>query len=52
VLVGEELKGPVDTFEDALRAVWRRFGLGPLYVKQLLAEELAAETGGDTLCQS
>jgi hypothetical protein len=25
-------------FEDALRAGWRRFGLGPLYVKQILKE--------------
>jgi uncharacterized protein (DUF433 family) len=39
VLVGEEVEGPVDTFGDALRAGWRRFGLGPLYVKQVLAEE-------------
>jgi len=39
VLVGEDLEGPVDTFENALRAGWQRFGLGPLYVKQLLAEE-------------
>jgi hypothetical protein len=41
VLVGDEIEGPVDTFEEALRAGWRRFGLGPLYVKQLLAEEQA-----------
>jgi hypothetical protein len=38
VLVGEELEGPVDTYEDALRVGWRRFGLGPLYVKQVLPQ--------------
>src|SRR4051794_101246 len=38
VLVGDDLEGPVNTFEDALNAGWRRFGLGPLYVKQVLSE--------------
>lgn len=41
VLVGDEPEGPVDTFEEALRAGWRRFGLGPLYVKQIVAEDPA-----------
>jgi hypothetical protein len=52
VLVGEDLEGPVDTFEDALRAGWRRFGLGPLYIKQILAAEPAAEAVGDPSCRS
>ena len=51
VLVGEDLEGPVDTFEDALRAGWQRFGLGPLYVKHVLAEEPDSHTAGDTSCR-
>jgi hypothetical protein len=43
VLVGDEIEGPFDTFEEALRAGWQRFGLGPLYVKQIGAEEPADE---------
>jgi hypothetical protein len=52
VLVGEEIEGPVDTFEDALRAGWRRFGLGPLYVQQVLADDLAPAAAGDPSCRS
>lgn len=52
VLVGDEIEGPVDTFEEALSAGWRRFGLGPLYVKQIVAEEPAVEAVGDSSCQS
>jgi hypothetical protein len=52
VLVGDDIEGPVDTFEEALRAGWRRFGLGPLYVKQILAEEPTIEAVGDASCQS
>ena len=44
VLVGDELEGPVDTFEEALRVGWHRFGLGPLYVKQIVAEAPDGET--------
>ncbi len=39
VIVGDEVVGPVESFEEALRAGYRRFGLGPLYIKQILAEE-------------
>jgi hypothetical protein len=52
VLVGDEVEGPVDTLEEALRAGWRRFGLGPLYVQQIGAEEPAAEAVGDPSCRS
>jgi hypothetical protein len=38
-IVGEEVIGPFEDMEEAVRAGWRRFGLGPLYVKQLLAQE-------------
>ena len=43
VIVGEEMVGPVDAFGDALQAGYRRFGPGPLYVKQVLAEEPVAQ---------
>src|SRR5947209_160237 len=39
VVVGEEVEGPVETFTDAVEAGYRRFGPGPLYVRQVLAEE-------------
>src|SRR5262249_13917413 len=38
-IVGEEVIGPLDDMEEAVRAGYRRFGLGPLYVKQILAQE-------------
>jgi hypothetical protein len=47
VLVAEELVGPVDTYGDALRAGYRRFGKGPLFVKRVLAEEPVAEISRD-----
>lgn len=52
VLVGEELEGPVDTLDEALRAGWRRFGRGPLYVKQVVAEDPAFESVGESACRS
>jgi hypothetical protein len=33
VIVGNEVEGPVDTFREALRSGYRRFGLGPLFVR-------------------
>lgn len=39
VIVGDELVGPLETDEEAERAGYARFGLGPLYIKQILAEE-------------
>jgi hypothetical protein len=47
VLVGDDVEGPFDTFGDALRAGYRRFGLGPLFVKQVLALDPVAETSRD-----
>ena len=52
VLVGDELEGPVDMFEEALRVGWHRFGLGPLYVKQVVAEEPGVEGVGQVSCRS
>jgi hypothetical protein len=43
VLVGEELAGPVATYEAAIREGYRRFGRGPLYVKQVLEVDPVAE---------
>jgi hypothetical protein len=52
VLVGDELVGPVATYGEALRAGYRRFGRGPLYVKRVLAEEPVDEVSRDiTLCR-
>jgi len=39
VIVGDELVGPLETDEEAERVGYARFGLGPLYIKQVLAEE-------------
>jgi hypothetical protein len=47
VFVGEEMVGPVATYGEALRAGYRRFGRGPLYVKRVLAQEPVAEVSRD-----
>jgi hypothetical protein len=53
VIVGDEVEGPVDTFREALRAGYRRFGLGPLFVKQLLTIEPSVEVTRDIMpCRS
>jgi hypothetical protein len=53
VIVGEEAEGPVETFREALRAGYRRFGLGPLFVKQILAVEPVVEVTRDVApCRS
>lgn len=52
IFVGQDMEGPVDTFDEALRAGWRRFGLGPLYVKQVRTEDPDTESFGDPSCQS
>ncbi len=53
VLVGEEIEGPVDSFGDALRAGYRRFGHGPLYIKQVQAVEPVVEVSRDIVpCRS
>jgi hypothetical protein len=43
VIVGDEIVGPLGSHEEAERAGYDRFGLGPLYVKQVLAEEPVVE---------
>ena len=53
VIVGDEVEGPVETFREALRAGYRRFGLGPLFVKQILAVEPVVEVTRDIVpCRS
>ena len=53
VIVGEEVEGPVESFREALRAGYQRFGLGPLFVKQILAVEPVAEVTRDIIpCRS
>jgi hypothetical protein len=47
VIVGDEVEGPMATFGEAERAGYRRFGLGPLYIKQILAEEAVGEISRD-----
>jgi hypothetical protein len=49
VIVGDEVEGPVETFGEALRAGYRRFGLGPLFVKQILDVEPVAEVTRDVV---
>jgi hypothetical protein len=46
-IVGDDMVGPEAAYGDALRAGYRRFGPGPLYVKQIVAEERVAEVPGD-----
>jgi hypothetical protein len=43
VLVGDEMIGPFDDHESAERAGYARFGRGPLFIKQILAEERPIE---------
>ena len=39
VIVGDEVIGPFEDISDAERAGYRRYGLGPLFIKQVLALE-------------
>jgi hypothetical protein len=43
VIVGDDILGPMGTHEEAERAGYKRFGLGPLYVRQILAKEPVIE---------
>jgi hypothetical protein len=52
VLVGDEMVGPCADFRAAYIAGRRRFGPGPLYIKQVLAEEPAFEPVGLEPCPS
>ena len=46
-VVGDDYAGPVDTFDEAARAGYARFGIGPLYIKQILAEEPTVDVSRD-----
>jgi len=53
VIVGDEVEGPVETFREALRAGYRRFGRGALFVKQILTgEPVVAVTRDIVPCRS
>jgi hypothetical protein len=53
VIVGTEVEGPVNTFGESLRAGYRRFGLGPLFIKQILTIEPVVEVSRDIVpCRS
>jgi hypothetical protein len=43
VLVGDEMIGPYRDHSEAEAAGYASFGLGPLYIKQILAEEPVIE---------
>jgi uncharacterized protein (DUF433 family) len=43
VLVADAVEGPFESFPEARRAGYARFGPGPLYVKQVLAVEPVVE---------
>lgn len=47
VLVGDDMVGPVNSYGEALREGYRRFGGGPLYIKQVLVDEPVAEVSRD-----
>jgi hypothetical protein len=47
VVVGEEWAGPVRTADDAEATGYARFGIGPLYIKRLTAEEPVDEISRD-----
>jgi hypothetical protein len=52
-IVGDEVEGPFETFREALRSGYRRFGLGPLYIKQVLPVEPVVEVTRDIIpCRS
>ena len=43
VFVGDEMIGPFESRSQAEEAGYARFGLGPLFIKQVLAEEPVIE---------
>ena len=52
VFVGQEMIGPYDDFRTAHQNGLRRFGPGPLYIKQILSIEPSAESGANESCPS
>jgi len=50
VIQGEDVEGPVETYRDALRVGYRRFGLDrPFVVQQILAVEPVATVSRDVV---
>jgi hypothetical protein len=49
VVVGEEWAGPVETADDAESMGYARFGIGPLYIKRVTAEEPVDEISRDIM---
>jgi hypothetical protein len=43
VIVGEDFVGPLDSHDQAEKAGYARFGLGPLFVKQICIEDPVVE---------
>jgi hypothetical protein len=43
VIVGEVMLGPLESDQEAEQAGYARFGLGPLFIKQVLAQEPVVE---------
>jgi hypothetical protein len=53
VLVGERMIGPFETEDEAERSGYETFGLGPLYIKRISAEDQVVELpAGVRPCQS
>jgi hypothetical protein len=48
-VVGKEYVGPVKTSDEAEAEGYKRFGIGPLYIKRVTAEESVAEISRDVL---
>ena len=42
-VVGDDYAGPAETFDDAERLGYIQFGVGPLYIKQVLADDLVVK---------
>jgi hypothetical protein len=53
VFVGDEMIGPFSSEDDAERAGYMTFGLGPLYIKRIVAQErVVVLPPGVTPCRS
>ena len=45
VFVGDQVVGPFPSFRKAMQAGYRKFGLGPLYIKQAVEEDKVIDLG-------
>ena len=53
VIQGDQIAGIMETYEDALKLAYSRFGLGPFMVKQILAvEPVHYMSRGTPVCRS